>query len=122
MAVFRRLTRPPFSSLIAGMNNAKFALVIAETPKNPMIPKLKTAGEEVDSWKRFLDISPKTSDPTKGLMQLQHNVWQIDLATGMRALCEIWSAADKWGIPMRVLFLEESPAWLQYPEHDATFP
>jgi hypothetical protein len=116
------LTDLIFVGLLTDMNNAKFALLIAQIPENPNVPKHKTLGEEVDSWKRFLATSPKKSDPTKGLIQLQNNVWQIDLATGMRALCEIWMSADKWGIPVRVLFLEETPAWLEYPEHEATFP
>ena len=125
MVCFRRLTASCFWRLIVEMNpyrNAKFALVIAEIPENPIIPKHKTGGDEEDAWLRFLATSPKKSDPTKGLVQFQNNVWQIDLAIGMRALCEIWLSADKLGIPVRVLFLEEAPVWLQYPEHEATWP
>jgi hypothetical protein len=103
-------------------HNAKFALVIAEIPKNPMIPRHKTGGVEEDAWKHFLAKAPKIPEQSKTSQQLHHYIWQIDLQTDMRILCEIWLAADKWGVPVRVLFLEASPEWLQYPEHEPTWP
>lgn len=103
------------------MNNAKFALLIAEIPKKPTIRLAKTGGAEIDSWQQFLKTSKEISAQAKTIQQLHCNIWQCDLKTELIALCKIILAADTLGVPMRVLFLEESPDWLQYAEHDATW-
>jgi hypothetical protein len=113
------LTALALCHLLAAMiptKNAKFAILIAEIPRQEKRENL-APGVPADTWSAFLNKAPNSSSPAKGIEVIHNNIWQLNLETGMRTLCEIYILADNLGIPMRVLFLEEAPAWLKYPEH-----
>ena len=103
---------------MAGMNTAKFAIVIAETPTIQKKAYIEKTGVQEDVWKYFQANTPRISDQIKGIEKLDLNMWQIDLTVGLTELSKIVLAADEAGIAIRVLFLEEVPMWLQYPAHE----
>ena len=107
--VFRRLTRPAFWSLIAGMNNAKFALVIAETHK-------ETATFAVsESWRNFLQNIQRNVPTVKTSERIAENVWLIHLYSELPILTKLIGSLSDFSIKLHILFLNEPPSWITYP-------
>jgi hypothetical protein len=98
-----------FCRLIASMNNAKFALVIVEMGKN------QNGHADTNSWENFLANKPRIFQQPKGIETIHENVWQIDLEIGLPVLSELIRWCQAYNTRARVLFLEESPAWLKLP-------
>ena len=92
--------------------NAKFALVIGEPPKNSF------REPNLEKWKDFLGCVPQFARPNKETKMIHENVWLIPLASGMRFLAQLFDLANGKNIPLRILFLDEEPDWLQYPKLD----
>jgi hypothetical protein len=92
--------------------NAKFALVIAERPK------MATDEEERKKWGDFLGSIRQNARPNKETTLINDNVWLIPLDSGMRFLAQFFDLAVGKDIPLRILFLDEEPNWLQYPKPD----
>ena len=89
--------------------NAKFAFVIAEHPKNEY--------GEVDKrkWQEFLASAKPNEKKGKGTLTIHENVWQIPLDTELPFLSHLCEWAIPMKIPLRILFLNEPPEWIQYP-------
>ncbi|HZL79341.1 MAG TPA: hypothetical protein VFC17_10860 [Candidatus Limnocylindrales bacterium] len=92
--------------------NAKFALVIGEPPKNSF------REPNLEKWKDFLGCVPQFARPNKETKMIHENVWLIPLDSGMRFLAQLFDLANGKNIPLRILFLDEEPDWLQYPKLD----
>jgi hypothetical protein len=99
------------------MDSAKFALIVVDIPNPAKYHPSSSAGANINTWQRFQSSTPRRSDTTKGIEMLAENVWLLRLDTGMIALSSIFAAADEGGIAIRVLFLGDTPKWLEYPAH-----
>ena len=95
------------------MNNAKFALVIAERPKSSERP------DEGRFYHSFLNNIRLHTPPLKGIESLSENVWQIDLRSGLDTLSKIIHEANGWQVSIRVLFFEDAPDWIKHPPDSA---
>jgi hypothetical protein len=91
-------------------NNAKFALVIVERPK------LASDEEEKKKWNDFLGSVRQNAKPNKETTLINDNVWLIPLDSGMRFLAQFFEVCAGADIPLRILFLDAEPDWLQYPK------
>ena len=87
----------------------KHALVIAELPQS------KTRDEGQTIWLGFLEYVRRIGEHPKETIQLAENVWQIPLDNGLIFLGKMLELAETNQIPMRVLFLDELPAWIKHP-------
>ena len=91
------------------MNNAKFALVIAETHRKDATRALS------DSWQR-LALNWRTSLPhDEETHRLTENVWLIPLDNGLPVLAGLVQAIKDYSVPIHVLFLEDAQGWIKYP-------
>ncbi len=106
---FCHLTTLRFEPFLAGMNNAKFALVIAGSLSH------QYGGPDEGQWRSFLASIQKNVPPDEGTLRIRENVWQIPLDTGMPFLSKLFDWASGMRIPMHILFLDEKPDWIQYP-------
>ena len=95
------------------MNNAKFALIVAEKIRLPPYEHIEFA-----SYHKFLEEVRYHTPPLLGVEPLSENVWQIRLTDGLYALSEILREAKTRQIPVRVLFFENEPQWLNQPPSD----
>jgi hypothetical protein len=89
----------------------KFALVLID---KPMQDKMTTSGQT--AWQRFsnsLSEAEKTYAPKE---KLHDNVWLIDLRTSLPLLGDIIARAKAEGIAMRLIFCNEEPVWIAWPE------
>jgi hypothetical protein len=106
------LTTLAFYRLIPGMNisqNAKFALVIAEYPKN-------TYGEnDKMKWEQFLGTAMSKFPQSKNTPTIHEGVWQIPLESDMPFLAKLCQRACEMDIHLRILFLDADPDWLHCP-------
>jgi hypothetical protein len=114
--LFHSLTPARFWRLIAGMKTIQLqnqtAIVFAEMPDNQH-GTVTTA-----SWNKFVSSLEGTQLTSKNALQLHQNLWQINLRTDMIALAKLVLRAEEAGIRLRVLFLEETPDWTEYPPAD----
>jgi hypothetical protein len=91
------------------MDNAHYALLIAETHRK------NATRVTSDSWKTLALNWQQALSPTEEKYRLTENVWLICLDDGLPVLADLVQAMKQFGVPLRVLFLEEVPAWIQYP-------
>ena len=103
--------------LMAGMKtetHEKYALCIIPVP-NPDLPGSVTKDTLNSFWQNVQTPELKKG----GTLQLTENVWQIPLGSKLTSLGTLTHAAGVSGMPIRVLFLEETPNWIKSPQ-DAT--
>ncbi len=94
---------------------ARFALVVAEPPKNPpAYPPFP--------WQQFVGSLLNIEPPSANTKKIHDNFWLIHLNDDMLFLAEIFVLAKKNSIVLRILFLHEEPAWIKYPPDAATAP
>jgi hypothetical protein len=97
-------------------HNAKFALAIAEKP-------IRGTVQDPDKiWKEFLGNYRSHIRPTEDIQMIHENVWLIPLDTGMPFVGRLLDWTNMAGIPLRILFLDEEPDWIQYPKPVETKP
>jgi len=112
-----RLVRQPFWHLttlrlwrlMAGMNNAKFALLIAQPHKDDKWFVVS------DSWKTFLTNLPQNIPPIVKTERIAENVWLIHLESELTVLSKLIDTLQSYAIPIRILFLEDVQGWIKYP-------
>lgn len=106
---FWHLTTLDFGYLLTGMNNAKFALLIAETHRKD------ASRAPSESWKN-LQLNWRSALPKdEETHRLTENVWLIQLNNGLLVLAGLVQAMKDYSIPFRVLFFEDAPDWIKYP-------
>ncbi len=88
--------------------NAKFALVIAGA--KPMF-----GGPDLDKWNSFVTSVRNNVRRVEEMLIMHDNVWLIPLETEMRILCGLLEWGIDMQIPLRILFLQSEPDWIQYP-------
>jgi hypothetical protein len=86
----------------------KFAIVICE-------PSKTNGHADMQKWKQFLVNIPQGLQQNANIERIHENVWLIHLNTDLLPLFEIVQLYQASSMPVRVLFLEESPTWLKYP-------
>jgi hypothetical protein len=87
----------------------KFALVIAEQPKT------KNPDADERNWRDFLSRAKTDGRRPKDNETLNESAWLIPLHTGLKTLSDLIHRAQDDGISIRVLFLDEEPAWIRNP-------
>lgn len=90
------------------MNNANFALVVAEPLKDAHgLP-------DKEKWKNFLLNVENHMQLNAAIQTIHENIWQISLDTGLPILGNIlrWQSV---GASIRIAFLQDEPIWLVYP-------
>ena len=90
-------------------NNANFALIIAESQDD----NDEFADDTV--LQRFLETAKKKLTPFQDIVRIHPNIWQIPLSSGLPAIAALIQCAAGDHIPLRLLFLEELPAWIRLP-------
>jgi hypothetical protein len=89
------------------MKNAKVALVIAAKPKTM---DLYADGM---NWQHFLCDLHELQKTHQAFQRFHENVWQIEMETELDLLSDLLHWGKRHKIPIRVLFLEETPAWIE---------
>ena len=91
------------------MNNAKFALLIAETHRADAKHETSTG------WRSLLagwySVLPKDEEKHR----LTENIWQIPLDSGLPIHARLIQACNDYNVPIRVLFFDEEPEWRKHP-------
>ena len=86
----------------------KTFLIIAERPKHV------DEDGATRAWKAFLSgTKPFLAPPKKGDEQIE-GVWQIPVDTSLHTLAQLFPVAQEYHIALRMLLLEEPPAWIKY--------
>jgi len=88
----------------------KFALVIAERAKYEQ----GNGNAHIGRWQNFLKNVQDNLAPPEGTTTIHENVWLIPVDGGLIFLGSLLRMAESGAIPTRVLFLAESPVWIQY--------
>jgi hypothetical protein len=85
-------------------------LVIAEKParKSPL--------EEDRKWTSFLLNTPGTISRISKDERIAENVWQIRGGAALILIHDFQTWGMEYGIPIRILFLEDTPSWQCYPQ------
>jgi hypothetical protein len=66
------------------------------------------------AWREFLSGTKPFLPPTaKGDMPPE-GVWQIPVDTSMHMLAQLFPLADEHHIHLRLLLLDDAPAWIRY--------
>jgi hypothetical protein len=103
------LTTLLFGRLIAGMNeflrNANFAFVIAK--------KAKPDARETN-WKQFLYNIQKPGALKKTTQMIGEGAWLIPLKNDIQSLKTLFDQSNSCNIPLRILFLNDEPDWIEY--------
>lgn len=89
------------------MKNAKVAIVVAAKPRTM---DLYADGM---NWQQFVCATQEIQKNHKGYQRFHENVWQIEMETELTLLSDLLHWGKQHKIPMRVLFLDEAPAWLE---------
>lgn len=116
---FWHLTTLRFPCVMAHVNpnlvtDAKLALVVAEQQ-----PRKDAKGARVEAnWQEFLTNVKGRCTPPEKTTKIHENVWLIPLATGLPFLAELIQWGNAYSVPIRILFLAESPDWIEYPPTD----
>ena len=87
----------------------KFALVIAERSKYEQ----GNGNAHITKWHYFLKNVQDNLTPPEGMTSIHENVWLIPVDKGLIFLGSLLRLAENGAIPIRVLFLAESPIWIQ---------
>jgi hypothetical protein len=109
MNSFQHLTAAVFGCLIAGMKNANFALVIAETHR----PDGRHGAS--GPWQNYLENWQNALTSGEEKHRLTENVWLIRLDSGLLVLAGLVRRMEDYHVPVRVLFLADAPIWSQCP-------
>jgi hypothetical protein len=110
------LTTVVFWRFLAGMNNAKYALLIAQPHKEDKWFYVS------DSWKNFLTNLQQNIPPAGKTERIAENVWLIHLESELPVLSTLIDTLRSYTIPIRLLFLEDAPDWIKYPPDAETKP
>jgi hypothetical protein len=94
---------------MTGMNNPKFALLIAEPHTN------NRAFLASEAWGNFVMNLPRTIPPTERTERIAENVWLISLESELTVLSKLIDMLRNFSIPIRVLFFEDAPDWIRNP-------
>ncbi|MGH7953029.1 MAG: hypothetical protein ACREFE_14090 [Limisphaerales bacterium] len=90
--------------------NAKFALVIAEGKRD------ENGYEDINTWRNLALNIPRTLAQAKKTLMIHDNVWLIPLESELPVLGSFLEQLTGYNkIHVRVLFLAEFPAWLEWP-------
>jgi hypothetical protein len=87
----------------------KTALVIAETHRN------KTDYAASAEWQNLLLNIQRNLPPAGKTERITENVWMIPIDTELHFLATLIQCMKSFGIPIRVLFFDETPAWVKNP-------
>ena len=87
----------------------KFAILICEPAKHD------NGYANTDKWKQFLGNTLQGLLRNGNIERIHENVWLMQLETELLPLLEILQWCKEASMPVRVLFLEESPVWLKFP-------
>lgn len=87
----------------------KYALAIAEMPKTTNTDANKR------NWRDFLFRIQNDAKRPKDTFLLSEGVWQLPLDTELPALGHLIQMAQDDGISIRILFLDDAPAWITHP-------
>ena len=98
-----------FTAMNDFTENPKYAFVVAEFPKN------EYGERDTTRWADFLGSEERSLVKSEGVTKIHDNIWLIPLETRMNFLLHIMKSTTDWRIPLRILFLNAEPNWLQYP-------
>ena len=87
----------------------KTFLIIAELPQH-----VDEAGA-MKAWKEFLSDTKPFLPPSRKGDEMPEGVWQIPADTSLRTLAQLLPVAEEYHIALRMLLLDEPPAWIKYP-------
>jgi hypothetical protein len=91
------------------MNNAKFTLLIAD------VHRKDATRAQSDAWKNLVLNWRNALPANEEKYRLTENVWWIHLDNGLPVLAGLVQGMKDYQVPIRVLFFDESPAWIQHP-------
>jgi hypothetical protein len=107
---YKRNENDPLKTLMSDEMNQQptLALVVAE------IPKGKRGFDRRTNWQDFVTNVENNVYLPEGTQAIHDNIWLIQLSNGLPFLAEIlkWSRPSE--VTIRILFLQETPAWLEY--------
>jgi hypothetical protein len=93
------------------VSDAKIAVVIAEREK--YVPGIGSLAQK--NWLNFLDDVQNNGRQPADATMIHENIWLIPVATGLPFVSELIGAGGRHSVAIRILFLNDIPAWIEYP-------
>jgi hypothetical protein len=90
----------------------QYALIVIDQPKVTEAPTEPEKRAKAD-WLSFEKNFPALPAHTEGVEKLAENVWQIHLGKAVKVLGDLVHSLEKWGVPYRVVFLQDEPDWVR---------